>query len=175
MYSRISSIIVSALYMLSIFGQVRFASADDIVTRFIFNNGNPSVGSTYCSPAEHLIINQFFPKDMQLPSRHLRSGVEDEIVPESSDRELYPLFCADACEGYATGTCRVTRCVGYRRERERSLQSKATVEETCNRIVSELHARVDALILTNLVSKTCKSFLMKSERNVYCNQCGSGL
>ena len=162
-------------------GPTSLVSAE-IMIRFAFNDGRaPSVwDGTYCSSNENTLINAVFDlkKLLGLRRRQLRtpftntttSSVDTSNMPDTESRELYPRKCKNNCAGMATGTCRATDCVGYRRralttsphdgeENGRDLQ-----EAQCPALVELVHTTLDALA----ISSTCRKFLDKAKRVTTC-------
>ena len=152
--------------------------------RFIFNDGRaPSVfDGTYCTSTENTLIDSVFDlksllgirRQLRAPSANGASPTSSAImtVPTTSkteSRELYPRKCKNNCAGLATGTCRATDCVGYRRreltdkrdgvDTDRDLQ-----EAQCPALVELVHSKLDALG----ISSTCRKFLDKSKRVTTC-------
>jgi hypothetical protein len=129
--------------------------------RFIFNDGM-GTGSE-CNAADNALIAPIFNITAYLRRRlPSESSIKNEEFIAESERELntYPAKCKDNCAGYATGTCRATGCIGYRRDR--------ALLAACDVQIATMQAAIDALIFLNKVSPTCKAFLAKTKRKTEC-------
>jgi hypothetical protein len=161
-------------------GPTTLVSAE-IMIRFIFNDGRaPSIfEGTYCSSTENSLINTIFDLKNLLGRRHRQlrstSGTNSTssavtLTPHTDTRELaYPRKCKDNCAGLATGTCRATDCVGYRRrelmdEIDGKGPDERSLVEQCPALVELVHTKLDALS----ISSTCRKFLDKSKRSTTC-------
>lgn len=141
----------------------------DRMVRVVFNDGVSPTEETLCDTWDNLKIDQVFKPIERV--RYLRdstaadvesSSPEVEFVDEHVDRELWPTYCKNNCAGYATGTCRATGCVGYRKkDRHRQAQTL-----TCTDHVLKLNSMIDDVMTR--VSKTCAAYLDPAKRNTEC-------
>jgi hypothetical protein len=169
---KLFTIILSIL----IVGPTSFVSAE-IMVRFVFNDGRaPSMWEgTYCSSSENTLIDAVFDlKNLLGLRRNLRtslsnttSSAETSVEETEEARELYPRKCKNNCAGIASGTCRATDCLGYRRRdltAGRDHNDRDLQQTQCPALVELVHSKLDAL----LVSPTCRKFLDKSKRVSTC-------
>jgi hypothetical protein len=121
-------------------GSCNDISDDDLINRIIFASG---LNSTY--------------------TRNLRSSSYAE-----RDLQYYPPKCKRVCEGFATGTCRATDCVGYRRnlaetsDVSRDLSSGKSF--SCDTQINYINTELTKLADNNLVTPICKKLLSKNRK-----------
>ena len=166
---------IVSLLLMHEFATFNCVSAD-IMVRFIFNNGVSPSSNTSCSDVDYDKIDTIFSFE-NVNRRHLRysnlPGNENN-AKDTTPRELrsFSRTCKKHCSQYASGTCRATNCVGYRRALsrvERNEQSvSVNVAKTCSESLNVMQTQLDALISNNLVSAPCQLFLKKSNRISTC-------
>lgn len=153
-----------------------FVSAETMV-RFVFNDGRaPSYfEGTYCSSTENALIDTVFDlkkllglvrRQLRTSSVNITSTVESNTTTTES-RELYPRKCKNNCAGLATGTCRSTDCLGYRRRELMDggeYDNRKLQEMQCPALLELMHSKLDLL----QVSPSCRKFLDKSKRVTTC-------
>jgi hypothetical protein len=142
----------------------------DRMLRTIFNFGISPTAATFCDAADSLKIdNAFKPID---GVRYLREGTETgtnasiaftdlEMADAHEDRELWPTYCRNNCAGYATGTCRATGCVGYRKKDRRQTQTLSCADHVkmLNNLLDDVRTQV---------SSTCAVFMNPLSRITLC-------
>lgn len=162
---------ITTLSLLSIYESAFQLVSAEIMVQFVFNNGQSPSSMTSCSKTDIEKIDKIF---NAIYRRNLRSTATTDEYPTSSrietvPRELrtVPKYCKNYCANYAPGTCRTTKCLGYRRSLK---ASKATqLDNTCNESLTSINKQLDELISKNAVSSTCKIYLSNSARNTTCN------
>ena len=135
----------------------------DIMVKVVFNNGNNMTSDAYCSPTDFEKIDEIFTWE-NVNRRHLRRTSYDSYA--SRELATYSTICKNYCKGFARGTCRATRCVGYRRSLSRVRRNEQAT--TCSVGLSSVQTQLNTLISDNLVTNTCKTFLSSSTRNATC-------
>jgi hypothetical protein len=168
------------LPILSIFitTSTSFVSAEPMV-RFVFNDGRaPSYfEGTSCSSTENALIDAVFDikkllgrvrRQLRTSSTNITSTESLIVPPEEESRELYPRKCKNNCLGLATGTCRATNCLGYRRreltDKRGEHKNRDLQEMQCPALVDLMHSKLDEL----KISPTCQKFLDRSKRVTTC-------
>jgi hypothetical protein len=152
----------------------------EVMMRYVFNNGRApsSWDGTYCSSNDNKLIDAVFDLKQllglrrQLRTRSATNTTSSTALTNLSHtdaRELYPRYCKNNCAGYATGSCRATGCLGYRRrelvsnedgeENDRNLQ-----EMQCPSLVELVNSKLDTLATSN----SCRKYLDKSKRVITC-------
>ena len=142
----------------------------DRMIRMLFNNGTSPTEATMCSTSDDAHIDKVFQPIKR--ERYLReaastttgadvSSTDIDFTETHADRELWPTYCKNNCAGYATGTCRATNCVGYRKKDRRQTQTL-----TCADQVEAVHAELDLVMAK--VSSTCAVYLTRANRIAEC-------
>jgi hypothetical protein len=99
--------------------------------------------------------------------------VDHQIANENqnSTRELrtFSNYCKNYCANYATGTCRATPCLGYRRRSlNKSGNSTKDHAKTCQEGIAATQIQLNELITKNSISDSCKLFINNITRTSTC-------
>ena len=167
------------LLTILVVGPTALVSAETMV-RFVFNDGRaPSYfEGTSCSSSENALIDTIFDLKKLLGlvrRRQLHTSLSNTTSVEAinatgtESRELYPRKCKNNCAGLATGTCRATDCLGYRRrelgdKRNGDRKNRDLQEMQCPALVELMHSKLDLL----QISSSCRKFLDKTKRVTTC-------
>ena len=164
----LSAAIVSfaTLSLLSMYEHaVRLVSAA-VVVRYVFNNGESYNSNAFCTKNDDAkldaIFNTFYRRSLRATTTVEHPSINTNQTA-SRGLKTYPSYCKNYCARFAAGTCRVSRCKGYRR----SLQT-VNPETTCKQGLGAVTRQIDELISNDLVSGPCKVFLKNSTRNATC-------
>lgn len=155
---KISTKCLTLIYLCSI------ASAERMV-RILFNNGIAPPEQDHCnSKKDALQLDQLFNTTDRRNLRML-NVINDESasineVPVHTDRQLYPIYCKDYCRGYVKGTCRATKCKGFRRKLA-VYPIGNPYNVTCPERIRSLNTTLNTLIETKAVSPSCQRILEK--------------
>jgi hypothetical protein len=140
----------------------------DRTFRFIFNDGVPPTPNVGCTMDDNRFIDPIFNITAYLRTRQLSSS---SPADHDNHRRL-EAYCKNNCAGSVPGTCRASGCFGYRRNLANGgkmmNQDRRETLQCCDLQLTTVHAALDTLILTNTVTPSCKTFLMKSKRKAEC-------
>jgi hypothetical protein len=138
----------------------------DRLVRVLLNDGKNDTGSGSCNDIndDDLINRIIFASGLNSTyTRNLRSSSYVERY-----MQYYPPKCKRVCEGFATGSCRATDCVGYRRNlAETSDVSRDLVSGksfSCDAQIYYIDTELDNLADNNLVTPICKKLLSKHRK-----------
>jgi hypothetical protein len=159
------SFILTVIYLLS----CCLVSAERMF-RFTFNNGEAPTTTNGCTANDNRWIDPIFNVTSYLRTRQLTSA--SPIGHDHHHRQLNA-FCRDNCAGKVPGTCRATGCAGYGGrelvgDQENIEQNHRETMISCETQVLGVHTALDLLMLTNKISSSCKTFLLKSKRSAEC-------
>lgn len=171
------AVLVAMAALLSMYETAIAIVSADIMVKYIFNNGLSPSANVYCSDTDYVQVDAIFTFE-NVNRRQLRDSSISTLnklnTKGTMSRQLptYPRYCKNYCAKYVSGTCRATRCVGYRRslrQGERNEQSvSVNMAKTCTESLRFMQTQLDTLISNNLVSPPCQLFLQNSTRTATC-------
>jgi hypothetical protein len=140
----------------------------DRVIVVIFNNGISPTAATQCDTADTFKIDTAFKPIERFLRVNTKSvtnssieSIDNAMVDSHMDRELWPTYCKNSCAGYATGTCRATGCVGYRKKDRRRAQTLTCTDHVkiMNNLLDDVRTRV---------TSTCAVYMNPANRLTLC-------
>lgn len=173
-FSKVCFTVLLFAYISSSQGQVtnvtiEVEDLDRVGLRFLFNHG-AATDSGNCTEADLTLINDALYSQVILSNRR-----------EKQMRSLpyYPPACRQLCAGYASGTCVVAGCKGYRRQMDEGefsevlfFESNGAITETSpSFLVKCVEEKEEAsVVVSNLsaeLSPSCQALLLEP-MNVQC-------
>jgi hypothetical protein len=148
--------------------------------RAIFNNGAPTTSSMFCTSVEEVEILKAITLRRFLRADEISNEIQESDQHQRRKLTFYPASCKTACAGFATGTCTVVGCKGFRRElneieqkgetakMDKEIRVLQTNSDWCSKATKQANSYLDAVINSGKVSNACIKLMDPTKRRIDC-------
>jgi hypothetical protein len=148
--------------------------------RAIFNNGEPTSATMFCTSDDEVEILKAITLRRFLRADEIFDTNQDSDTHQRRKLTFYPASCKTACAGFATGTCTVVGCKGFRRElNEKQQEGKTTKmdedarvlqtsQDWCTKATRQANSYLDAVMNSGKVSAPCIKLINPTKRRIDC-------
>jgi hypothetical protein len=148
--------------------------------RAVFNNGEPTSTTMFCTSDDEVEILKAITMRRFLRADEVSGTNQESDAHQRRKLTFYPASCKTACAGFATGTCTVVGCKGFRRELNEKQQEGETIKadqdvrelqstpDWCIRASRQANAYLDAVMNSGKVSAPCINLINPNKRRIDC-------